>query len=528
MLKWYIWAMNKRLFVILIVFMSIALLGIIFVQAYWINNSFQTKQDQFRKDIRQVMIAVSQDIQLYEQEQIYNAIVELEENFEEPDSSKITEIVYRRVDEDKNEIFIFSNGITQQDYKLAPSFLDLDLDSIAFKRLINRQVTTTITQGIDGTTPIKSENKTYKRMDDLERAIFASTALTISEKIPIHQRVSGELIEKMIDKELRKKGMQSSYEYGIYSNQLATKVRSNDFNIDAPSTFVVPLFIDQDDNFNYQLFVTFGESRKQIFSSIVGISVLSIVFTAIIILAYWFAISQLVRQRQISQIKTDFINNMTHEFKTPIATINLALDALKNPKVSKDEDFKKRYLKMIRDENKRMHAQVENVLRISRLEQNTINLKKERIKLHDIVEEAITSIELMVEDRGGYVKTHFSAAKDSILGNDFHLTNVIVNVLDNAIKYSEDAPKIDIYSENAKNSIILKVQDQGIGMSKSAQKQIFEKFYREHTGNIHNVKGHGLGLAYVKRILDDHQAPVYVESERGKGSTFIIKFQLIS
>lgn len=520
--------MNKRLFVILIVFMSIALLGIIFVQAYWINNSFQTKQEQFTKDIRQIMIAVSQDIQLYEQEQIYNAIVATDENFKEPDTSKITEIVYRKIDEDRNEVFIFSNGITEQDYKLSPSFLDLGMDSIAFKRLVNRQITTTITPGIDGATPIKSENKTYKRMNELEQAIFANTALKISEKIPIHQRVSPKLIEKMIDKELRQKGMRTNYEYGIFSNQLATKVRSRDFDINAPSTFGVPMFIDQDDNFNYQLFVTFGDTRKEIFSSIVGISVLSILFTAIIILAYWYAISQLIRQRQISQIKTDFINNMTHEFKTPIATINLALDALKNPKVAKDEDFKQRYLKMIRDENKRMHAQVENVLRISRLENKSINLKKERIKLHDLIEDAMTSVSLMVEDRGGYIKTHFNAQKSSVLGNEFHLTNVFVNMLDNAIKYSDQAPKIDIYTELAKNTIIVKIVDQGIGMSKTAQKQIFEKFYREHTGNIHNVKGHGLGLAYVKRILDDHQASVYVESERGKGSTFSIKFQLIS
>ena len=520
--------MNKRLFVILIVFMSIALLGIIFVQAYWINNSFQTKQEQFTKDIRQVMIAVSQDIQLYEQEQIYNAILETEDNFTEPDTSKITEIVYRRVDEDKNEVFIFSNGITEQDYKLSPSFLDLGMDSIAFKRLVNRQVTTTITPGIDGATPIKSENKTYKRLNELELSMFSTMALKISEKIPIHQRVSPELIEKMINKELRKKGLRTNYEYGIFSNQLATKVRSRDFDINAPSTFGVPMFIDQNDNFNYQLFVTFGDTRKEIFGSIVGISVLSILFTAIIILAYWYAISQLIKQRQISQIKTDFINNMTHEFKTPIATINLALDALKNPKVSDDNEFKQRYLKMIRDENKRMHAQVENVLRISRLENKSINLKKERIKLHDLIEDAITSVSLMVEDRGGYIKTHFSAQKSAVLGNEFHLTNVFVNMLDNAIKYSDDAPKIDVYTELAKNTIIVKIVDQGIGMSKSAQKQIFEKFYREHTGNIHNVKGHGLGLAYVKRILDDHQASVYVDSERGKGSTFSIKFQLIS
>jgi two-component system phosphate regulon sensor histidine kinase PhoR len=145
-----------------------------------------------------------------------------------------------------------------------------------------------------------------------------------------------------------------------------------------------------------------------------------------------------------------------------------------------------------------------------------------------LVEEALTPVELIVEDRKGYVKNHFGALKSSVLGNENHLTNVIVNVLDNAIKYSEEEPKIDIYTENVRNSIILKIRDQGAGMSKAVQKKIFEKFYREHTGDIHNVKGHGLGLAYVKRILDDHHATIHVESERGKGSTFIIKLPLIT
>ena len=175
-----------------------------------------------------------------------------------------------------------------------------------------------------------------------------------------------------------------------------------------------------------------------------------------------------------------------------------------------------------------MHAQVENVLRISKLEKNELDIRKERYKLHDILEDAINHVELIVEDRNGYVKLHLEAAKSSILANESHLTNVIVNILDNAVKYSPEEPKIDVYTENAKNFIFLKVKDQGNGMTKVAQRKVFEKFYREHTGNIHNVKGHGLGLAYAKQIVEDHQGEIYVESEKGKGSTFIIKLPLIS
>jgi len=259
-----------------------------------------------------------------------------------------------------------------------------------------------------------------------------------------------------------------------------------------------------------------------------GMTLLSVIFTLIIIIAYASALYQLLKQRKISEIKTDFINNMTHEFKTPIATINLALDSIKNPKIIDDKEKVMRYLNMIKDENKRMHAQVENVLRISKLEKNELNISKERLNLHDLLLDAITHVELIVENKNGFIKTDMNAEKPYVLANESHFTNVIVNILDNAIKYSPEEPKIEVSTENVGANILLKVKDHGSGMSKAAQKRVFEKFYREHTGNIHNVKGHGLGLAYVKRIVDDHHGHVSVESEKGKGSTFIIKLPIIS
>jgi two-component system phosphate regulon sensor histidine kinase PhoR len=276
------------------------------------------------------------------------------------------------------------------------------------------------------------------------------------------------------------------------------------------------------------LLVSFPQKKKFLFKDVIGVTLLSIIFTLIIIIAYANALNQLFRQKQISEIKTDFINNMTHEFKTPIATINLALDAIKNPKVIDDKEKVFRYLQMIRDENKRMHAQVENVLRISKLEKNELNIDKEATNVHDIIEDAIEHVSLIVEDRNGSIETHFQANRNIVLLNDVHFTNVIVNILDNAIKYSPNSPVISIYTENVKDSLIIKIKDQGAGMSKPALKQIFEKFYREHTGDVHNVKGHGLGLAYVKQIVEDHNGQVYAESEKGKGSTFIIKLPLIN
>jgi two-component system phosphate regulon sensor histidine kinase PhoR len=236
---------------------------------------------------------------------------------------------------------------------------------------------------------------------------------------------------------------------------------------------------------------------------------------------------QLIQQKKISEIKTDFINNMTHEFKTPIATINLALDSIKNPKIINDKEKVLRYIEMIRDENKRMHSQVENVLRISRLEKNQLDISKDIIDIHDTIEDAISHVSLLVNDRNGSIETHFEAITSEVSGNEFHLTNVLVNMLENAIKYSKESPKIKVYTESTNKFFVIKIKDNGIGMSKVAIKLVFDKFYREQKGNIHDVKGHGLGLAYVKEIVEKHHGTVFVESEKGEGSIFTVKLPLI-
>jgi len=521
--------MSKKLFALLIVLMTLSLLGIIFVQGYWISNAYQTKQDQFTLNIRQVLFSTSKNIQDTELEYYYNLYNNLIDSNNTADNISLSELMYKTRNDNTNETFIYSDGILEEDYKLSSSFLDTEIDSIQFRKLTSKKVTTKITPSVDGTEgDVQTINKNFSRLKDYQLNQFEDAFKNISAKNPIHKRVTGEQIEEVLKSELNEHGLDPKFEFAIYSNGLATKVRSKNFKLNPETTYMVELFVNEDTNSGYQLYVDFSERGKIVLNSIFGMALLSLILIAVIILAYTSALSQILKQRQISQIKSDFINNMTHEFKTPIATINLALDALKNPKVKDDKEFLNRYLKMIRDENRRMHAQVENVLRISKLERNELDLPKERFKLQEMIDESITHVSLIVEDRGGYISTHYGALKSSILANESHFTNVIVNLLDNAIKYSDDAPKIDIYTENVKNSIILKIRDQGMGMTKTVQKKIFQKFYREHTGDIHNVKGHGLGLAYVKRILDDHDAEIYVESEKGKGSTFIIKLQLIS
>ena len=520
--------MNKRLFPLLIGLMSLALLGIVFVQGYWISNAFSTKEEQFTLGVRQLLIDVARQIQLRETEDYYQLYSGLVDSIDAPENINVTELIYRIVNEDKNETVIFSDGIIEEDYKLSSYFFEFEFDSIAFKKITNQKTTTKIISSLDDQGQVTQTIVDFDRLRDFERKQFEEAVSNIASRMPLHKRVGAKEVQRLIESEAAERGIKSKFEFAIYSNDLATKVRSKYFQLNPQSTYGVPLFVNDAFETQYQLFVNFSDKNKEILNSLLGMALLSLIFTAIIIVTYSNTLSQLLRQRQISRIKTDFINNMTHEFKTPIATINLALDAMKNPKVADDKEFIARYLKMIRDENRRMHAQVENVLRISKLERNQLDLPKARIKLHEIIEDAVSHVNLMVDNRLGQIKIHFDASKSSVLGNELHLTNVMVNVLDNAIKYSEEAPEIEISTENVKNTIILKVADNGIGMSKAAQKRIFEKFYRESTGDIHNVKGHGLGLAYVKRILDDHNAEIFVESEKGKGSTFIIKFDLIS
>ena len=218
---------------------------------------------------------------------------------------------------------------------------------------------------------------------------------------------------------------------------------------------------------------------------------------------------------------------MTHEFKTPIATINLALDSIKNPKIIADKEKVLRYVTMIREENKRMHGQVESVLRISKLEKNQLEISKEAVDMNDIINEAISHVNLLVTDKKGKITTHFEALTSEINGNKFHLTNVVVNMLENALKYSVNKPVIDVYTDSTAKFFIFKIKDEGIGMSKNVQKLVFDKFYREQKGNIHDVKGHGLGLAYVKEIVEKHHGTVFVESEKGKGSIFTVKLPLL-
>ena len=527
--------MNRMFFRLLVLLMSLSLIGIILVQVYWFNSSFNNNDEQFKFHVKQVIGNVAEKLEKQEAYNFYDRYNKLKDSTGRiPQREDIMEFTLVQKNKKTNKTIVYSNSIISEDYKINPSFSSKKKDDLKFKNFNSKRTTEIYNNNsIDNSGYQKSLIPDVKieksgNLDILDNAQFEISYKDIASAMPIQERVSNDVLNKLIKKELDENGVNTHFEFGVYSNGLATKIRSENFSYDKDATYSTPIFTDNEGTEKYKLLVTFPYKKKFLLSELVSITVLSIIFTLIILIAYTSALNQLIRQRQISEIKTDFINNMTHEFKTPIATINLALDAIRNPKIIEDKDKVFKYLEMIRDENKRMHAQVENVLRISKLEKKELDIIKESKNVEEVIEDAIEHVNLILEDREGKIDLHFEASRTTVLLNDFHFTNVIVNILENAIKYTPSIPKIDIYTENIKDMLLIKLKDNGLGMSKIAQKRVFEKFYREHTGDLHNVKGHGLGLAYVKQIVEDHNGQVYVESEKGKGSTFIIKIPLIN
>ncbi len=522
--------MSRKFFILIVVLMSISLIGIIAVQVYWINDALESKKKQFENNVTIALAKVSEVIRAREVNEFLREYKKFFENNRYRNDAEVTSFLWEQIDTARKVKFTFGSTILEENFEIPPGFLNDD--AVIIKRYSSKEDSfhsRLIKGSVDNDfAPIFDEKKNtvFKDYwyDDQQFENLYNKRMGMKL---IHERIRNRALNAIIKEELAKRNIKQEFKYGVYDDGLATTLKSGYFKIQLKKDFYYPLFEDKNGNSNYKLYISFPDGEKHLLSGMMKILLLSLFFICIIVAAFSTSLFQLVRQKKISEIKTDFINNMTHEFKTPIATINLALDAIKNPKIIHDEEKVKRYVKMIREENKRMHGQVENVLRMSRLEKNQLDISKDTVDMTDTIEEAIEHIQLLVSDKKGSITTHFEAISKEVLGNQFHLTNVVVNILENALKYSEEAPKIDVFTESTNKFFILKIKDEGIGMSKQAQKQAFVKFYREAKGNIHNVKGHGLGLAYVKEIIDNHYGTVFVDSEKGKGSTFIVKIPLI-
>jgi len=525
--------MKKKLFISLVSFMIISILGIIILQGYWIFSAWNDKEKEFSLAVQQSLIRVADQIQERELNDYISAYERLLDSLKTPDDATFAN-VFLFLDEDKtnNLISYYAYGILEEDYKITP-YLNPKLgDTLETLTDVKQVRNTTIINKNDvfnreNNIAISIEKiKTIERMNISNQRI-RSAFKDYTANTPIHKRLNIQELDFVIKSEFNAKMIITPYEFQILDNGLSTKIKSNNFKENQEGfRYAIPIFQDEKGIRNYELIVSFPEKDKYVFSSILSVGGLTLFLTLFIVFVSTSALYQIVKQKKISEIKTDFINNMSHEFKTPIATINLALDAISNPKSLKTPNKLIQYANLIREENNRMLIQVENVLRISQLQKSNETIHKKSIDLHKIILEATNHVQLLLKDKGGILNTNLNASNYVINGNKDHITNIIINLMDNAIKYCDKKPNIKIETYNQKNDLIFTVSDNGIGMTPNVQKKIFDKFYRATSGNIHNIKGHGLGLSYVKKIVDLHKGKIILESKFGVGTNFIITLPL--
>jgi len=335
------------------------------------------------------------------------------------------------------------------------------------------------------------------------------------------------LLEKLIKDEFERYNLTEDFEYGIYdcftdSIVFASRVNfSKDDFVVKPERVSITSKFEQDGHYFGVLF----PNKTAIILKQLDFWMYSSFVIFLIVVFFSYTIFVILRHKRLSDVKTDFINNMTHELKTPISTIGLSAEALLNPTVKSEQGRMEQYVNIIKNENQRLRSQVDKVLQIATLTPRKVHVKLEKINIHEIITKAAGVFKISLEEDGGEIITSLNATSPFINGDLVHITNVIYNLVDNARKYTEDTPKIEIITSNVKGNIIIKVKDNGVGISQSHLGMIFDKFYRVPTGNLHNVKGFGLGLFYVNTIMKAHGARINVESKIGKGSTFTLRFK---
>ncbi|WP_157998173.1 sensor histidine kinase [Aquimarina agarivorans] len=440
--------------------------GIICVQGYWISDSLQSNEEHFSFNANESLAIVVNKIN---EREFIRYFYPLKKAI---DSIKTSKKKY-------NEACLIKSVNS-----------DLKNDSLKVKTPLAKEIKSVMDSianslAVADNSLWKMHIGTKERLDQLvttasyEYYLYQNLIKEFTSKVPVNKRVDKSEINQFLTRELEKRGVKVKFEFGIYENDEVTTVKSDNFYVAAKGMYKTPIFEDDEGKTNLYLLVNFLGKNQFVWSSILLMVILSSLLVLVILGTYFYAYKQIINQRKISEIKTDFINNMTHELKTPIATINLALDFMKNEKVADDSDMRKRYLQMIRFENDRIHDQVESVLTISHLEQNELLINKGAVNFHETIENAIDHVKSTVENEKGYIKTHLHALKRSIFASEEHITNVIITILDNAIKYTNDSPKIDIITENTKNSIILKIADQGIGMGKYCREKVFDNFFQD-------------------------------------------------
>jgi two-component system phosphate regulon sensor histidine kinase PhoR len=506
--------MSKKMINILAIVMAIAVAAMVWVQLITINKTAKLQEKDFTFIVNRALNDVRDMLDFEEIKHFY----ELDEsNYISDVSPSMGLNLYPNTDPSESLMKLGRSG------ELSVLYNHRTVRNSNGKFEISQSQSTLTIPSMQSSYNRRSE----KQSQDLRYQIYVMER----SEMKISDRVSPERLKQQLDIELKDKDILQAYKYCIKTtiNGKTEKVLGDeDYNpTKGTREYKTPLYYDQTSSKPHFLYVYFPNQHAEQIKAASDFVLPSLLLTIIIIGIFVFTLQIILRQKKLSQIKNDFINNMTHELKTPISTISLASQMLKDNSLVHSPTTIDHISGVILDESKRLSSQVEKVLQMAVFNEGKLKLKFTEIDLNQIVSQAAANFEIRVTNSNGTLETTLSAENSIISGDEVHITNVIYNLLDNAEKYSKETPKIEITTENRSNWVIVQIRDYGIGISKENLTQIFERFYRIPTGNVHNVKGFGLGLSYVKRIVEEHHGKIKVESTVGKGTKFRIYFPVI-
>ena len=506
--------MNRQKFKGLIVLMVVSILAIVWVQVTWISNSVKSQNEQFDFFVINSLRNTAHSMETNRRMNFLNEMFIR-------GYSALPQAIQRSA----------TPGIETESFSIQSSVTS-DTDSVEIIVSTNddppvrMKVTREEARNRMGNSIVVGSDE-YMRWIRQQASEFQTMSNQLVSEMFVWEKnraVNKEELLHTLQGELTASGIDTPFEFALIRGDsiidgVYSKVRKRDF-MDSP--YKVSLFAQGLLWKGETLSVVFPRKANYVLGTmglmLGGFGLFLLIIMATFALSLWF----IIRQKKTSEMQADFINNMTHEFKTPIATISLAADTIANNRVITDEEKVRHFISMIKKENSRMNRQVESILQIATLDKHEMDFSFTETDLHEVISQAIDTIGIQVTDRGGVINRQLEAENSVITGDSEHLRNLVHNLLDNANKYSEGAPQITVTTRSNGSGLFLEVADKGIGMSKAVQNRVFERFYRETTGNIHNVKGFGLGLNYVKAITDAHGGTVTVESEPGKGSIFTV------
>ena len=523
--------MKKSTFYVLIAIAGMSLAGLIGVQTYWIHHAYTIQEQQFTQLVNTTLNGITEDIQSYEVVQVIRemeAPYPFQRNFRPTSAPKslLDTIIaakkqfelphMRMLNEGRNayrNIYWQSQSFVQQDFMQINTQIGSNSSSLQYS---SRSTISSVVSS-----PLTREERRAR-----QRLIAEATVARLQQSdFKLEDRIDGESLDYIIRTEMSNSDITLPFEYAVFEKDSEDKIyQSSNFNPKKENAlFSTSLFpFDFFETQPYYLNVYFPNQGNYLFKSIGFMSVSSIVFTLVVIFTFSTAIFQMLRQRKITSIRTDFVNNITHELKTPISTISLASQMLNDktiPNKSKNYDH---LSTVIADESKRLSQQVEKILQMAIFDRGSLMIKFKELDVHELADTVVRNMLIQIKNKNGLIIKNLDATNSIVELDEVHFTNVMFNLIDNAIKYSDNRPDITVSTADTPDGLSISIQDKGIGISKADQKRIFDQFYRVSTGNVHNVKGFGLGLAYVRNVVKAHNGTIEVESELGHGTRFTI------